>query len=140
MTKRLADRFFRWFCHPDYYAEIQGDLEEMYQRDSEQGEQSAQWKYLGRVLGLFRPSLIRSFPTHLLTNPSMFRNYFIISTRNLLRHKLFTTINILELAIGLASFLLISEYIRFEESYDRFFTNADQIYRLSTVQVANGEV
>ncbi len=70
----------------------------------------------------------------------MFRNYFITSTRTLLRHKLFTTINILGLAIGLASFLLINEYIRFEESYDRFFADADRIYRLSTVQVANGEV
>ncbi len=33
MIKRFADRFFRWFCHPDYFSEIQGDLEEMYQRD-----------------------------------------------------------------------------------------------------------
>ena len=140
MIKRLAERFFRWFCHPDYYSEIQGDLEELYQRDTEQGERFTQWKYLRRVLGLFRPSLIRAFPTHLLIHPAMFRNYLIISTRNLLRHKLFTTINILGLAIGLASFLLINEYIRFEESYDSFFTDADQIYRLSTVQVVNGEV
>ena len=140
MTKRFAERFFRWFCHPDYYAEIQGDLEEMYQRDSEQSERLVQWKYLLRVFGLFRHSLIRAFPTQLLIHPAMFRNYFMIGTRTLLRHKLFTTINILGLAIGLASFLLINEYIHFEESYDRFFTNADRIYRLSTVQVANGEV
>ncbi len=70
----------------------------------------------------------------------MFRSYLTISTRTLLRQKLFTTINILGLAIGLASFLLINEYVRFEESYDRFFTDSDQIYRMSTVQVANGEV
>ena len=134
MIKRLADRFFRWFCHPDYFDEIQGDLEEMYQRGERQGERLAQWKYLFRVLGLFRPSLMRSFSHYTLTNPAMFRSYLTISTRTLLRQKLFTTINILGLAIGLASFLLISEYVRFEESYDRFFTNADRIYRLSTVQ------
>ncbi|MGB3780495.1 MAG: ABC transporter permease [Tunicatimonas sp.] len=138
--KQLADRFFRWFCHPDYFDEIQGDLEEMYRRDKEQNERRAQWKYLWRVLGLFRPSLIRALPTHLLINPAMFRSYLTISTRTLLRQKLFTTINILGLAIGLASFLLINEYVRFEESYDRFFTDSDQIYRMSTVQVANGEV
>ena len=140
MIKRFADRFFRWFCHPDYFDEIQGDLEELYWRDAERSERLAQWKYLWRVLGLFRPSLMRSFSYYSLTNPAMFRNYFIISTRTLRRHKLFTTINILGLAIGLASFLLISEYVRFEESYDRFFTDADRIYRLSTVQVANREV
>ncbi len=140
MTKRFADRFFRWFCHPDYFDEIQGDLEEMYQRDKKQSERRAQWKYLERVLGLFRPSLIRAFPTHLLIHPAMFRSYLTIGTRTLLRQKLFTTINILGLAIGLASFLLISEYVRFEESYDRFFTNANRIYRMSTVQVVNGKV
>ncbi len=42
--KQLADRFFRWFCHPDYFDEIQGDLEEMYRRDKEQNERRAQWK------------------------------------------------------------------------------------------------
>ena len=139
MIKRFAERFFRWFCHPDYYSEIQGDLEEMYERDIGQSGRLAHWKHLLRVMGLFRPSLIRAFP-HLLINPGMFRNYFIISTRTLLRQKLFTTINIVGLAIGLASFLLISEYVRFEESYDNFFADADRIYRLSTVQVVNGEV
>ena len=140
MIKRLADRFFRWFCHPDYFDEIQGDLEEMYQRDGHQSERSAQWKYFWRVLGLFRPSLMRSLSHHTLTNPAMFKSYLTIGTRTLLRQKLFTTINILGLAIGLASFLLISEYVRFEESYDRFFTDADRIYRLSTVQLTNGQV
>jgi len=140
MIKRCAYHFFRWFCHPDYFDEIQGDLEELYQRNIERGDRVAQWKYLLQVLVLFRPSLMRSFFYYSLINPAMFRNYLTTSTRNLLRYKLFTTINILGLAIGLASFLLISEYVRFEESYDHFFTNADQIYRLSTVQKMNGEV
>ncbi len=140
MIKRLADRLFRWFCHPDYYPDIRGDLEELYQRNLEEGRQLEQWRYLLQVLGLLRPNLIRSFPQPTLIHPAMFRHYFHISTRNLLRQKLFTTINILGLAIGLSSFLLINEYIRFEESYDSFFKNADQIYRMSTVQVVNGEV
>ncbi|MEM9672923.1 MAG: ABC transporter permease [Bacteroidota bacterium] len=140
MIKNLAQRFFRWFCHPDFYDEIIGDLEELYQRNLAKSSRWAQWKYFLQVLVLFRPSLIRSFSHHSLTNPAMFRNYLKIGSRNLLKHKLATTINILGLAIGLASFLLISEYVRFEESYDRFFTDADQIYRLSTVQRVNGEV
>lgn len=140
MIKRFADRFFQWFCHPDYYPDIQGDLEEMYGRNIEQGKLFAQWKYLFQVIGLFRPSLIRSFPQHFLINSGMFKNYFKISTRNLLRHKLFTTINISGLAFGLAAFLLINEYIRFEESYDSFFEESEQIYRLSTVQVIHGEI
>ena len=137
--KRLADRFFRWFCHPDYYPEIQGDLEELFQRDREGGRRLTQWRHWWRVLGLFRPSIIRAISVYHLIRPNMFKNYLIISLRNLLQHRLLTMINIVGLAAGLASFLLIYEYIRFEESFDSFFSDAEQIYRLSTVQVANGE-
>lgn len=137
--KRIADRLFRWFCHPDYYAEIQGDLEEMYQRDAAQRDRSAQRKYLGRVIGLFRPSLIRAFPVQLLTNPAMFRHYFRISTRVLLKHKLYTVINILGLAVGMGVGLLIYQYVDFELSYDRFHPDAERTYRLTQTVTRNGE-
>ncbi|MEK6480260.1 ABC transporter permease [Catalinimonas sp. 4WD22] len=140
MIKRFANHLFRWFCHPDYYDEIAGDLEEMYQRNLDERKRFVQWVYLFQVIGLYRPSLIRSFPQHLLIHPGMFRNYFKISTRNLLQHKMYSVINILGLALGLSAFLLINEYIRFEESYDTFFSDSEQIYRLSTVQVVNGEI
>ena len=68
----------------------------------------------------------------------MFRNYLKISYRNLLRHKFYSFINITGLAIGLAAFLLINLYISFEKSYDKQFTNADQLYRLTTDQVSEG--
>ncbi len=139
MLKCFAEHFFRWFCHPDYYTEIQSDLEEMYQRDSVQSERRAQWRYLFRVLGLFRPSLIRAFSNHPLTNPTMFRHYFRISNRLLLRHKLYTTINILGLAVGMGIALLIYQYIHFELSYDNFHTDADNIYRITQTKFRNGE-
>ena len=52
--------------------------------------------------------------------------------RNILRHKLFSFINILGLAIGLAAVMLIALYVRYETSYDNFWKNADNIYRLHT--------
>lgn len=140
MIKRFADLFFRWFCHPDYYSEIQGDLEELYQRNIQAGTRFSQWRYLFQVLGLFRPAIIRSFSQPTLVRPVMLRNYFKIGYRSLLRHKLYTAINIIGLAFGLSAFLLISAYIRFEENYDSFFKNPEQIYRLSTVQLANGQI
>ena len=30
MLKKQAHKFFQWYCHPDYYEDIQGDLEELY--------------------------------------------------------------------------------------------------------------
>lgn len=139
MIKRLAHRFFRWFCHPDYFNEIQGDLEELYRRNVKQGNQIAQWKYLLQVLVLFRPSLIRSFSQPYLTQPAMFRHYFNISTRVLLRHKFYSAINILGLAVGMGVALLIYQYIHFELSYDQFHANADNIYRIWFSGTENGE-
>lgn len=140
MIKKLADRFFSWYCDPDYYPDIKGDLEELYNRNVEKSASVANRKYVLQVLGLFRPSLIRSFSQTSIINQGMFRNYFKIGTRTLLNHKLYTFINVVGLAFGLAAFLLIGEYVRFEKSYDSFFEKSDQIYRLSTIEVINGNV
>ncbi|HXB07208.1 MAG TPA: ABC transporter permease [Puia sp.] len=61
----------------------------------------------------------------------MFRNYLRVAFRNLWRHRVFSGINLLGLAVGMASFLLISRYVAFERSYDSFNAKADRIYRLN---------
>ncbi len=60
----------------------------------------------------------------------MLKNYIITALRNLSRNRLFTLINILGLAIGLACFTLIVLYVKNELSYDRHHPHADNIYRL----------
>src|ERR1700684_778620 len=59
----------------------------------------------------------------------MIRNYFKTAFRGLLKNKGFTAINVLGLALGLATCLLIVFYVFDELSYDRVNTNADRIYR-----------
>lgn len=66
----------------------------------------------------------------------MVKNYIKIAIRNLLRHKGYTTINILGLAIGMACVILIMLYVQRELSYDNFHHKGDQIYRLN-IQVTN---
>ena len=61
----------------------------------------------------------------------MFKNYLKIAFRNLWRHRVFTGINLLGLAVGMASFLLIFSFVRFQRSYDSFHTKADRIYRIN---------
>ncbi|HEY8927970.1 MAG TPA: ABC transporter permease [Mucilaginibacter sp.] len=61
----------------------------------------------------------------------MIRNYIKIAWRNLLRNKISSIINISGLAIGLACVLLIGMYVADELSYDRFFNNANRIYRIN---------
>src|SRR3954466_3487149 len=60
----------------------------------------------------------------------MFRNYFKIAWRNLLRNKIFSVIKILGLSIGLTVCMLIFLYTKDEISYDQFHENKAQLYRI----------
>ena len=62
----------------------------------------------------------------------MFKNYFIVALRNLLRNKIYAFINIAGLSIGLACAMLIILYVKDEVSYDRFHANVGNIYRITT--------
>jgi len=69
----------------------------------------------------------------------MWKNYFKIALRNLFRQRLYSGINILGLAFGLACFLLIALYVVDEWTYDGFHNKKDQIYRVVERQpVSNG--
>jgi len=61
---------------------------------------------------------------------TMLRNWITLAIRNLTRHKLYTAINVLGLAIGLAAAMLILIFVRHELSYDDFFTAGDRIHQV----------
>jgi len=58
----------------------------------------------------------------------MLKNYFITAFRNMCKYKLYSLINILGLATGMACAILIFLWIQDESSFDRFHNNADRIY------------
>ncbi|MFV3128811.1 ABC transporter permease [Niveispirillum sp. KHB5.9] len=60
----------------------------------------------------------------------MLKNWVLVALRNLLRHKLYTAINVLGLAVGLASCLLIMLHVRDELSYDAWVPDAERIVRV----------
>lgn len=68
----------------------------------------------------------------------MLKNYFRIAVRNLLKQKLFTSINIAGLTIGISVCLLIVLFICYEFSYETMFSQADRIYRVLTIDAALG--
>lgn len=69
----------------------------------------------------------------------MLKNIIIITIRHLVRHLSYTLTNIFGLAIGLATCILIFLYVLDELSYDRFFSNANNIYRMEPHWVGQGE-
>jgi len=70
---------------------------------------------------------------------SMLRNYAVISYRTIVKNAGYSLISLLGLAVGLASFILILAYARFETSYDRFHEKADRTFRLIGAEVKPGE-
>jgi len=68
----------------------------------------------------------------------MLKNYIKIAWRNLLKHKVFSIINVSGLAIGVAAFWLISLYVADEWSYDRYHAKADRVFRVAQHGEWNG--
>lgn len=60
----------------------------------------------------------------------MLKNYLITALRNLLRHKLYSFINIGGLSLGLAACLMIFLFVQSELSYDKWLPGHENIYRL----------
>src|SRR5690554_927603 len=60
----------------------------------------------------------------------MWKNHFTIAIRNLLRSKTFSAINILGLAIGIATCVVILLFVKSELGYDGFHEKADRIVRV----------
>lgn len=69
----------------------------------------------------------------------MIRNYVKIALRNLLRHKAYSMINVLGLAVGIAACLLIMIYVLDELRYDLYHEGADRIFRGSIAARINGK-
>ena len=67
----------------------------------------------------------------------MFKNYLTIALRNLWKRRTHTVINVLGLAIGIASAIIIFLIVRYELSFDQFHEKADRVYRVTTAFHSN---
>src|SRR5215469_4948860 len=69
----------------------------------------------------------------------MFRNYFTIGWRTIARHKGYALMNVLGLALGLCSCIVIYLIAHYELGFDRFHPDRQRIYRvLTTISENNG--
>ncbi len=124
----------KWFLHPDYLEDIQGDLAEEF--EIQKNQRSILWAnhwYRYQVLRLFRPAMMKKpDPVKPVENSTtMFKNYLKIGLRNLWKYKSSTAINVIGLTTGLTAFLLISIFVKDEFSYDRHHERGEQIFRVT---------
>ncbi|MEO9484501.1 MAG: ABC transporter permease [Ekhidna sp.] len=135
-------RFFRWYCRKDMVDAIEGDLLELYRRRVfSLGKTRANLLYLLNVIMFFQPfALKRKSKTYAkLTTIDMLRNYLLIAIRTIKKTKSIAAINIIGMAIGISSFMMMVSYVVTELSYDKFHKNADRIVRLNYSYETRGE-
>lgn len=133
---KLPHRFFRWFCHPKLVNFIEGDLMELYEeRVRELGKRKADIKFTIDVLLLFRPGIIKPTEGYQHINQyGMFKNYFKVGIRNILKYKVFSFINVFGLAVAMSVCMLIILMLADQYRYDQFHEKKDRIYRILSDQ------
>ncbi|MEO1055032.1 MAG: ABC transporter permease, partial [Bacteroidota bacterium] len=70
----------------------------------------------------------------------MLKNYFKIAVRSVLKNQVFSLINVMGLAVGMAACVLIMQYVQTEFSYDQFHAKKSDIYRLQQNRYDKGEL
>ncbi len=125
---RFADFILKILLNEEEYCEKSGDFEEVFGCLAEEsGIFRAKIWYWAQALKAMPSFVLNSFYWRHI----MFKNYMQIAWRNLKRHKVYSFINIIGLAIGLACCIMIMLWIQHELSYDRYHQHADDIYRLA---------
>jgi len=123
---RFASWLLDYFSRQGATSYYVGDFEEAFQAIAEQGGSAKAKRW-------YRRQVVRSLPGLVLNSiywsAAMFKNYLKIAYRNITKNKVYSAINILGFAVGLASFILIALYVQYEFNYDTYHINAENIYR-----------
>nr|WP_295922390.1 ABC transporter permease [uncultured Dyadobacter sp.] len=136
-----AQRFVAWYCKPGLVEDLTGDLNEYFERNVKSvGPRRAKLIYVIDAIKFFRSYTVRK-PTfvNLLINWIMIGSYVKTSGRNLLRNKLFSSINIVGLAISMSVGLLLIAFLLDLRSYDRFHKHGERIYRITNILTSHRE-
>ncbi len=127
-----ATRLLSWYCKPELLEDLQGDLNEYFERNIKtRGIKKAKLIYVTDVFKFFRLYTIRKPEfVNLLINWIMIGSYIKTSGRNIVRNKLFSAINIVGLAISMSVGLLMIGTLMDTYSYDKFPKNHARIFRI----------
>ena len=139
---KWAERFLHAICPEDLYEEIEGDLIQQFNRNVVAGGKSyAERRLLITTIRFMRPGILfrNKFSTD-FHRINLLATCFTIATRNFSKHKIFSFINVLGLAVALTAFFYIVQYVAFETSFDRYHENQEQIYRIALEQYENSSL
>jgi putative ABC transport system permease protein len=134
-----AQRFVEWYCKPGLAEDLTGDLNEYFERNVRSiGPLRAKIIYIIDAFKFFRSYTVRRPKfIYFIINWIMIGSYIKTSGRSLMRNKLFSSINIIGLAISMSVGLLLIAFVLDLLSYDKFHKNGERIYRITNVMTTS---
>ncbi|MEM6766445.1 MAG: ABC transporter permease [Bacteroidota bacterium] len=132
---KWVDRLLKAVMDSEMFEEIHGDLYEAFDyRLQQSGRPYATLIYFLDVIRYFRPLFLKK--THFLPNifSTMNANYWKVAWRHMRQNRIYTTINLLGLAVGIVCTVFITLFTLDELSYDTFHSHADRIIRIVETQ------
>ena len=140
-SPQLAEKLLGYILKKDLLEEVLGDLEEKFiATASQRGAFKAKLNYWFQVMNYLRPFAIRKSRSNNSIFNGMYKNYFKIGYRNLIRNKAYSTINTGGLAIGLAVAMLIGLWVYDELTFNRYHENHDRVAQVMQHQKINDEI
>ena len=135
LPPKYFHKFFLWFCRRDLRYHIEGDLLEMFQRNSrEKGINAARRIFRLEVLKLFRPEIIHFFNTrNKLKINNMTTHHFRIAIRRLFRNGKSSLASIFGITVGLTATILMLFYIQYETTYDHFHEDHERLFMVERI-------
>lgn len=136
---KWATRFLQWYCRPDLLEDLEGDLNEIFQRNLQtRGPFTARLIYAIDTLKFCRPYTVRKpSAKNPFNRQLMLASYIKTSGKSIMRSKLFSAVNIVGLAISMSVGLLVLAVVSDLFSYDATLQNKDRIFRIvSSLQPA----
>ncbi len=123
-------KVLRFFVKEEYLEEIEGDMEEVFRDNLEQHSlRKARRLYWIEMAKLLRLSLVKNIKfLQRLNQYDMFRNYFKVSMRGLLKNPLNSSINIIGLSVSIGFCILVYAFARWTYSTDQFHEHKHNVY------------
>ncbi len=137
---KWADHFLQWYCRPDLLEEIQGDAYELYERTVKKSKSKADFQFAWNVFRFFRFKNIRKRKSsnQSTISTAMIKNMFVVTVRNFTRQPSHSFLNMFGLSAGLTCALLIMLWVMHENSFDRFHSDTDKLFKVLTHVEADG--
>jgi putative ABC transport system permease protein len=126
-------KILRFFLKEKFLEEIEGDMEEIFQENVEQlSLKKAKRIYTWEMVKLLRPNLIKNleFLQHINQLP-MFKNYFKVSIRGLMKNPLNSFINVFGLSAAIGICIFAYAFARWTYSTDQFHEHKNEVYLIT---------